>query len=820
MTAPMEATVTAAVDPIADDLERAVDLFCSDAGPTELRVLHTQRGTVSGYFTDRDKLIAAARALDGKGGVYLTLNPAVPEALARADNVVVPYAKRTTSDAEIAARRWLLVDLDPVRLSGIPATDAEHERALTLARIVYARFIEQGIPVASLVATDSGNGAAILVRVDLPNDDASRDLVKRVLAAVDRRFSTATVKVDCNVFNAARITRLPGTINCKGSGTDDRPHRRARLLHVPDTIVVCPTEILVAIAALEPEPAARVRPTGTGSTGSPFNLPRWLADRGLTVSREKPWNGGTIYLLEACPFDASHGASGEVHVGQYAGGGINFACKHDSCTGKTWWDVRALLEPGYRERRESYEQRAHPDAEQVNGTAPDGDETTAAHGAEGIDEQPRGPWARAVTVRALLTQADAEVEWIADAIAAPGSITGIASPRGLGKTHLVHALAVAVATGGTFRGRMVRRGRVLIIDRDNSRREIRRRLRQWCGDEPPETLEVLTRDDAPALTDARAWESFPFGRYALVILDSLGAATEGVSENDGGESGKALAPLLDLARRGPSVVVLLNVPKDASNYRGSGVIADRLDILYEVRDATDLVPAAGDETWWSRLPEAGEAAWADRARRRGRRDDYRLVLVATKYRIGEEPDPIALEVMLTPGAWAINDVTETLVEAHDAARGQAGATVEAARRLALDALAEVVRSRADAGAPLHKREAEDMLALSLPDVRRAARRTLVESGGAGRWQLVEATGRGRQPHVLMPVGGAYVPGSAAVITDPGTPCGARVAAPADMADLAAQGRPYSATGNATTGAGSEAVGLWPQTSGDRGGLDL
>ena len=83
---------------------------------------------------------------------------------------------------------------------------------------------------------DSGNGAHLLYRVDLPNDRASLDLVKGVLEALSFRFSDERVSVDITTANAARIWKLYGTTARKGDSTEERPHRRSRLLNVPDVI--------------------------------------------------------------------------------------------------------------------------------------------------------------------------------------------------------------------------------------------------------------------------------------------------------------------------------------------------------------------------------------------------------------------------------------------------------------------------------------------------------------------------------------------------------------------------------------------------------
>ena len=88
---------------------------------------------------------------------------------------------------------------------------------------------------AEPVVADSGNGFHLLYRVDLANDDRARDLVKRLLHTLGGRFSNEHVKLDENVFNAARIWKLYGTVACKGDSTPERPHRVARLIGVPDS---------------------------------------------------------------------------------------------------------------------------------------------------------------------------------------------------------------------------------------------------------------------------------------------------------------------------------------------------------------------------------------------------------------------------------------------------------------------------------------------------------------------------------------------------------------------------------------------------------
>ncbi len=185
----------------------------------------------------------------------MTLNPVNPDLLARANNRLrdMNACDPAASDADIVSRRWLPVDCDPVRPSGISATDAEH--AAALARAQEIRDYLAGRGWRDPLLADSGNGAHLLYRVELPPDDSG--LVEGVLAALAFRFSDEQVVVDQKNSNPARIWKLYGTLAAKGDPTPDRPHRLSRLLEAPGELAPVPKEHLSALVAELPvEPPA------------------------------------------------------------------------------------------------------------------------------------------------------------------------------------------------------------------------------------------------------------------------------------------------------------------------------------------------------------------------------------------------------------------------------------------------------------------------------------------------------------------------------------------------------------------------------------
>jgi len=305
--------------------------------------------TVAGYFDDPAKLAAAAAGIQARG-IYVTLNPVQPALLARAHNRVkdLGAGDTATGDADIVARRWLPVDCDAVRPTGISATDAEHALALARACAIQEHLRELGWPDPLLA--DSGNGGHLLYRVDLPAADDG--LVARVLRGLAFLFDDAQAIVDQTVANPARIWKLYGTVARKGDDTPERPHRLARLLEAPETLVPVAREQLEALAAVPPTepPAERAATFGrAGSAGKgDFDLVAWIAAHGLTVEGPRKWGaqgaqGAERWIFPVCPWNPAHRRS--AYIVRFASGALAAGCHHNSCRTNDWHALRELVEP-------------------------------------------------------------------------------------------------------------------------------------------------------------------------------------------------------------------------------------------------------------------------------------------------------------------------------------------------------------------------------------------------------------------------------------------------------------------------------------------
>ena len=197
-----------------------------------------------GCFDNLDIMAANAAVLEEEGlAVYFGLNPITPEKLQARPNEV--SFGRATAAKDVLRRRWLLVDCDPKRPADVCASKAEKRAAAVVAMEVYEHLRGRGWPKP--VAASSGNGVHLLWRIDLPANDG--DLVQRCLQALAKRFDNPeVVDIDQKVFDAPRICRLYGTVNCKGQNTEERPHRGSKIVQQGSKRVVPPL-LLAALAA-------------------------------------------------------------------------------------------------------------------------------------------------------------------------------------------------------------------------------------------------------------------------------------------------------------------------------------------------------------------------------------------------------------------------------------------------------------------------------------------------------------------------------------------------------------------------------------------
>ena len=339
-------------------IRRWFDVFKNGKDLVEIRVSGGgKRGMRSGYFTDVETLIQAIRPLDACS-IYWTLNHLNDACYSREQrDKIIDYPKSTTSDNDVTGRDFVLIDIDPQRPADTNSTDKELADARAVGNKVFEFLRNEGFnaPICCM----SGNGVHLLLKCSLANNPENTTLVKDFLAVLDMLFSTETVKVDTNVFNAGRICKLYGTYSRKGSPNDPtRPQRISGMSFVPDVYKENDKAYFEKVAAMLPKPESPNRLNGYSS--EPFDLEQFISKHGIEIAKVSHFSGGVKYVLSHCPFDENHKAP-DAALFRMSHGGIGFKCMHNSCSQYHWHDFRLLYEPDAYTKTDLYESRQKRD---------------------------------------------------------------------------------------------------------------------------------------------------------------------------------------------------------------------------------------------------------------------------------------------------------------------------------------------------------------------------------------------------------------------------------------------------------------------------
>ena len=342
-----------------DEIRKTIQALKDYEELFEVRFLEANGKRVSsGYFRDVEVMLDQLSRLNSSdSNVYITLNSIKPECYSRAQRdkfiQIVQGKIPTTSDTDIVGYEWLFIDADPKRPSGVSSTDEQLNQAKIVGNKVYVFMKNLGFnePITAM----SGNGIHLLYKIRLRNSDENKALIKNCLLVLDMLFSNDCVDIDKTNFNPARICKLYGTVARRGSNTAENPHRMSRLLSEGSKE---PTDkaYLEKLAAMLPVPEKPQK--YNGYRPNEFDLEEWLIKYGLRYQKTN-YSDGIKYILEQCPFDSNHKGK-DACIFQARSGAIGFHCFHNSCSDKTWKDVRLLYEPeAYEKRQKEYEARIY-----------------------------------------------------------------------------------------------------------------------------------------------------------------------------------------------------------------------------------------------------------------------------------------------------------------------------------------------------------------------------------------------------------------------------------------------------------------------------
>lgn len=320
-----------------NEIRKALSILKPDNELFEIRIIKQgRRQPICGYFKDADTLLKAFEKVDLRNtNVYFTVNRLKEECYSRLQHDCFLTDGNYSSDPDITDYEYLFVDIDPDRPSGISSSAEELEAAKQTAAKVQAYLKTRGFsdPIIGM----SGNGYHLQYRINIPNNQESRDLIERCLKVLASAFNDGIVKIDTGNFNPSRVCKLYGSLAQKGANTADRPYRFSYMIQTSDQITDLKTLQKLAAEFEDPGKKYRYKPQ------EKFELLTWMDKKGIRVWKEIRNDNRIIYLLDECPFNHSH-QKGDAKIFLYSDGTIGFRCWHNSCRDKHWKDLRKLLD--------------------------------------------------------------------------------------------------------------------------------------------------------------------------------------------------------------------------------------------------------------------------------------------------------------------------------------------------------------------------------------------------------------------------------------------------------------------------------------------
>lgn len=500
-----------------EQVKKSIELLKPNDELYEIRIMQgsgKRKTIISGYFKGTKNLEKAFSTIDlRRANVFYTLNKINDGCYSREQHEKFLQIDDTTSDSDIVSYEWFLVDVDPKRNSGISSTDEELKAAQQTAEKI-RNFLCTTKEFKDPIVALSGNGCHLLFKIDEPK--SNEDLIKRCLQALSYLFSDDKVDIDTSVFNPSRVSKLYGSMARKGANTEERPHRLSKIVKVPKQIKVTDTKHLEWLASELPEPEkpARIQK----SRPKEFDIEQWLSDHSVGVYKTThTTDGATKYILEQCPFDGSHRAPDSMVIVQQTGQ-IGFRCLHNSCSGKTWQDMRLLYEP------DAYDDKRAADDERIEEGWKKHKQYLITKVSDDVEEIKKAlPQVAVISAKDLQEKEFAATYYAVEGMIPEGE-TVIAAPPKTGKSWLMLDMCLRVARGEPFLGFETRKSDTLYLALEDGDKFEQERLNIVCPEEAPDNFHfvfdnILHMNEGFTMQLDGLLEKLP--NIKLVVIDTL-----------------------------------------------------------------------------------------------------------------------------------------------------------------------------------------------------------------------------------------------------------------------------------------------------------
>lgn len=186
-----------------------------------------QNFTVAAWFDSWPELECELSRIEDVS-CYISVNPVPLTNRPRnaRNNLQVLKKGQFITDASIHTYKYLILDIDPIRLQGNSKVNSTNQELFECINVRDKIIKEIGLE-ENCIYGSSGNGAFILISLpDMTNNDDTIIKLSKFVNYLASKYDNKNCVIDTNSKNASRMLGIPGTMKRRDSASStERPHR-------------------------------------------------------------------------------------------------------------------------------------------------------------------------------------------------------------------------------------------------------------------------------------------------------------------------------------------------------------------------------------------------------------------------------------------------------------------------------------------------------------------------------------------------------------------------------------------------------------------
>jgi hypothetical protein len=305
-----------------------------------------------GYFNNLKSLLTEIKTITVAKSIYFQLNKTNIINFNKSPNRFTTGISACNGEL-IDKRQIILIDVDCIGEFNGPSTDSLHKQSEDVARNIAKYLYTQGFSQPCII--DSGNGSQLLYSVDIDCSEDNTRLIENFLKTLREYNKVQDIKIDTVVYDIPRISKLPGTRNCKTDIRDkdsngninkrQHIHRMSKILYLPAKFEATDISKFKAVTKeykniVEQEDYTNCEANSEAEETRIQVMIQWLDNEGYGYKRVRQKNNRKFIDLQTCLLTEHHTIEQNPAFIIFPNGAITYKCFGETCGELKWKEFK------------------------------------------------------------------------------------------------------------------------------------------------------------------------------------------------------------------------------------------------------------------------------------------------------------------------------------------------------------------------------------------------------------------------------------------------------------------------------------------------